>query len=236
MTFLPSIEVEQVSKAFWIPHEQRARLKEYFAHPFKRVRYERNDALRHVTFSVQPGEFFGVIGANGSGKSTLLKLLAHIYRADGGTIRVRGRLSPFIELGVGFNPEFSARRNIEINGMLIGMTRAGGRRALRRGARVRRAGALRRPAAQELLVRDAAPSRVLGRDPGAYRHPPPRRGARRRRCRVPGEVLPHLRGHARRREDGRVRQPRPRCGRPMVRPAPSCSTEVVSQPSASPTR
>jgi ABC-type polysaccharide/polyol phosphate transport system ATPase subunit len=123
MTFLPTIEVEEVSKTFWIPHEQRARLKEYFAHPFKRVRYERNDALRGVTFAVQPGEFFGVIGANGSGKSTLLKLLAHIYRADGGTIRVRGRLSPFIELGVGFNPEFSARRNIEINGMLLGMTR-----------------------------------------------------------------------------------------------------------------
>ena len=76
MTFLPTIEVEEVSKTFWIPHEQRARLKEYFAHPFKRVRYERNDALRGVTFSVQPGEFFGVIGANGSGKSTLLKLLA----------------------------------------------------------------------------------------------------------------------------------------------------------------
>jgi ABC-type polysaccharide/polyol phosphate transport system ATPase subunit len=123
MTSLPVIEVEEVSKTFWIPHEQRARLKEYFAHPLKHVDYERNDALRNVTFSVQPGEFFGVIGANGSGKSTLLKLLAHIYRADHGTIRVRGRLSPFIELGVGFNPEFSARRNIEINGMLLGMTR-----------------------------------------------------------------------------------------------------------------
>jgi ABC-type polysaccharide/polyol phosphate transport system ATPase subunit len=118
-----TIEVERVSKAFWIPHEQRARLKEYFAHPLRRVEYERNDALRDVTFSVAEGEFFGVIGANGSGKSTLLKLLARIYRADSGTIRVRGRLSPFIELGVGFNPEFSARRNIEINGMLMGMTR-----------------------------------------------------------------------------------------------------------------
>jgi ABC-type polysaccharide/polyol phosphate transport system ATPase subunit len=123
MTAFPAIAVERVSKAFWIPHEQRARLKEYFAHPLKRVEYERNDALRNVTFSVDPGEFFGVIGANGSGKSTLLKLLAHIYHADSGTIRVRGGLSPFIELGVGFNPEFSARRNIEINGMLLGMTR-----------------------------------------------------------------------------------------------------------------
>jgi ABC-type polysaccharide/polyol phosphate transport system ATPase subunit len=123
MTGPAAVEALNVSKAFWIPHEQRARLKEYFAHPLKRVEYERNDALSDVTFSVEEGEFFGVIGPNGSGKSTLLKLLAGIYRADTGTVRVRGRLSPFIELGVGFNPEFSARTNIEINGMLIGMTR-----------------------------------------------------------------------------------------------------------------
>jgi ABC-type polysaccharide/polyol phosphate transport system ATPase subunit len=118
-----AIDVIDVSKAFWIPHEQRARLKEYFAHPLKRVEYERNDALRDVTFSVAKGEFFGIVGPNGSGKSTLLKVLAGIYRADTGTVRIRGRLSPFIELGVGFNPEFSARTNIEINGMLIGLTR-----------------------------------------------------------------------------------------------------------------
>jgi ABC-type polysaccharide/polyol phosphate transport system ATPase subunit len=120
---LPAIEVEGVSKTFWIPHEQRMRLKEHVVSPFKRTEYERNDSLRDITFSIQPGEFFGVIGANGSGKSTLLKLIAGIYRADSGTVTVRGRLSPFIELGVGFNPEFSARTNIEINGMLIGMTR-----------------------------------------------------------------------------------------------------------------
>ncbi len=119
----PAIEAFGVSKTFLIPHEQRARLKEYFAHPLKRVEYERNDALRDVTFSVDEGEFFGIVGPNGSGKSTLLKVLAGIYRADRGTVRIRGRLSPFIELGVGFNPEFTARTNIQINGMLIGMTR-----------------------------------------------------------------------------------------------------------------
>jgi ABC-type polysaccharide/polyol phosphate transport system ATPase subunit len=123
MSIGPAIEAVGVSKAFWIPHEQRARLKEYFAHPLKRVEYERNDALRDVTFAVAEGEFFGIVGPNGSGKSTLLKVLAGIYRADTGTVRIRGRLSPFIELGVGFNPEFTARKNIEINGMLIGMTR-----------------------------------------------------------------------------------------------------------------
>jgi ABC-2 type transport system ATP-binding protein len=120
---MTAIDVVGVSKTFWIPHEQRARLKEYFAHPLKRVSYERNDALCDVSFSIDEGEFFGIVGPNGSGKSTLLKVLAGIYLADSGTVRIGGRISPFIELGVGFNPEFTARRNVEINGMLIGLTR-----------------------------------------------------------------------------------------------------------------
>jgi ABC-type polysaccharide/polyol phosphate transport system ATPase subunit len=123
MTRRRAIEATGISKSFWIPHEQRARLKEYFAHPLRHATYERNEALREVSFSVAEGEFFGIVGPNGSGKSTLLKVLAGIYRADTGTVRIDGRLSPFIELGVGFNPEFSARTNIEINAMLIGMTR-----------------------------------------------------------------------------------------------------------------
>ena len=123
MTAAPAIEVAGVSKTFWIPHEQRARLKEYVVRPLHRVAYERNDALRDVTFSVADGEFFGIVGPNGSGKSTLLKVLAGIYRADAGRVRIGGKLSPFIELGVGFNPEFSARTNIEISGLLLGLTR-----------------------------------------------------------------------------------------------------------------
>ena len=118
-----AIDVVGVSKSFLIPHEQRARLKEYFAHPLTRMTYERHDVLREVSFSVAEGEFLGIVGPNGSGKSTLLKILAHIYRSDTGTVRIGGRISPFIELGVGFNPEFSARTNIEINGTLIGLTR-----------------------------------------------------------------------------------------------------------------
>jgi ABC-type polysaccharide/polyol phosphate transport system ATPase subunit len=124
MTDAPAIQALDVSKAFFIPHERRSRLKETFAHPLRRMTYERNQALDGVTFDIAEGEFFGVIGPNGSGKSTLLKILAHIYRADAGTVRVNGRLSPFIELGVGFNFELSARENIEINGMLLGLTRA----------------------------------------------------------------------------------------------------------------
>ena len=79
-------------------------------------------ALDGIDFEVRQGEFFGIVGRNGSGKSTLLKLLASIYRADAGTIRLAGRLAPFIELGVGFNPELTARENVVLNGVMMGLT------------------------------------------------------------------------------------------------------------------
>jgi len=119
----PAIEVAGVSKSFRIPHEQRTFLREYFVHPFRHVSYERNEALKGVSFTVARGEFFGVIGPNGSGKSTLLRILAGIYVPDSGVVRVRGLLSPFIELGVGFNLELTARDNIRINGTLAGLTK-----------------------------------------------------------------------------------------------------------------
>ncbi len=118
-----AIDVEHVSKTFQLPHERRTTLKEYFQHPFRRASYEEQRALEDVSFQVAPGEFFGIIGPNGSGKSTLLKILAGIYRQDSGTVRVDGVLSPFIELGVGFNPELTARDNIRINGTLLGLDR-----------------------------------------------------------------------------------------------------------------
>ena len=117
-----AIDVVGVSKSFRIPHEQRTYFKEYFLHPFRRVTYERNDALCDVNFSVEQGEFFGVFGPNGSGKSTLLRILAGIYVPDSGRVRVHGLLSPFIELGVGFNLELNARDNIRINATLAGLT------------------------------------------------------------------------------------------------------------------
>ena len=118
-----AIAVSGVSKAFRLPHERRTTLKEYLLHPFRHVDYENQVALEDVSFTVANGEFFAVIGANGSGKSTLLKIVAGIYRQDAGTVAVDGRLSPFIELGVGFNSELTARDNIEINGTLLGLTR-----------------------------------------------------------------------------------------------------------------
>ncbi len=119
----PAIEVDIVSKAFRLPHERRTTLKEYVQHPLRRTHYEEQRALQDVSFTVESGEFFGIIGPNGSGKSTLLKIIAGIYRHDSGTVRVNGLLSPFIELGVGFNPELTARDNIRINGTLLGLDR-----------------------------------------------------------------------------------------------------------------
>ena len=78
--------------------------------------------LDGVSFTVGQGEFFGVAGPNGSGKSTLLKIIAGIYRSDSGTVSVAGLLSPFLEMGVGFNDELTARENIVLNGTMLGLT------------------------------------------------------------------------------------------------------------------
>ena len=118
-----AIEIERVRKTFVLPHEKRTTLKEYFLHPFRATSSEHQVALDDITFSIGRGEFFGIVGPNGSGKSTLLKIVAGIYPQDAGFVRVDGRLSPFIELGVGFNPELTARDNIRINGTLLGLTR-----------------------------------------------------------------------------------------------------------------
>jgi ABC-type polysaccharide/polyol phosphate transport system ATPase subunit len=120
---VPAIEVEGVCKTFAIPHERQTTLKERFLHPFHRTTYERNEALRDITFSVNYGECFGIIGPNGSGKSTLLKTVAGIHLPDRGSVWVDGVISPFIELGVGFNPELNARDNVRVSATLLGLSR-----------------------------------------------------------------------------------------------------------------
>src|SRR3954454_1937503 len=117
------IEVRGLDKSFRVPRYRVDTLKERFSHPFTRVEYRELRALRGVSFDVRRGEFFGVVGRNGSGKSTLLKILSSIYRADGGRIRMAGRLAPFIELGVGFNAELTARENVALNGVMMGLGR-----------------------------------------------------------------------------------------------------------------
>ena len=91
---------------------------------------ERFTALRDIDLTVEAGRTLGVIGANGSGKSTLLKLIAGIYRPDGGTLRVRGRVAPLIELGAGFHPELTGRENVVINGIILGLSQREVRRRL----------------------------------------------------------------------------------------------------------
>jgi ABC-2 type transport system ATP-binding protein len=124
------IEVRDLTKSFRIPEHRIDTLKERASHPFTRVEYRELHALRGISFDVHKGEFFGIVGRNGSGKSTLLKILASIYRADAGTVRMAGRLAPFIELGVGFNPELTARENGLLNGVLLGLTLKEARRRL----------------------------------------------------------------------------------------------------------
>jgi ABC-type polysaccharide/polyol phosphate transport system ATPase subunit len=119
----PVITVTGIHKAFRLPHQRRTTLKEHVLHPFEKTTYEHQVALEDVSFTVRRGEFFSVIGPNGGGKSTLLKIVAGIYRQDRGSVTVDGVLSPFIELGVGFNPELTARDNIRINGTLLGLSR-----------------------------------------------------------------------------------------------------------------
>ncbi len=123
-----AVAVDDVSKAFRIPKQQIHTLKERALHPLRRTTFNEFHALREVSFEVPSGGFFGIVGRNGSGKSTLLKCLAGIYRADSGQIYVDGRLSAFIELGVGFNPDLAARDNVTINAAMLGLSRREGRR------------------------------------------------------------------------------------------------------------
>src|SRR3954449_11611453 len=118
----PSVRVEKLSKSFHLPRERVHTLKERVLHPLRRTHYDSFDALRDVSFDVAPGEFFGVVGRNGSGKSTLLKCMAGIYATDAGRIFVRGRMSTFIELGVGFNPDLAARDNVMLNATMLGLS------------------------------------------------------------------------------------------------------------------
>jgi len=118
-----AIKVEHVSKTFRIPHEKITSLRGAVVSAYKKKGYEEFKALDDVSFEVKKGEFFGIIGRNGSGKSTLLKILAGIYQADKGKVRVHGMISPFLELGIGFNPELSGRDNIYLNATVLGMTK-----------------------------------------------------------------------------------------------------------------
>lgn len=119
-----AVIVEGVSKTFKLPHEKQSSVKGLFVNIFRRRKsFEKQHVLKNISFEVESGEFFGIVGRNGSGKSTLLKILAGIYAPNKGRTQVNGKLTPFIELGVGFNPELSGRENVYLNGALLGIGR-----------------------------------------------------------------------------------------------------------------
>ncbi|MEK7621062.1 MAG: ABC transporter ATP-binding protein [Patescibacteria group bacterium] len=118
-----AIKVESVSKDFILPHQKANSLKSLFTGSYKKntkKASETQHALKNISFDIKEGEFFGIVGRNGSGKSTLLKILADIYQPTSGKVYKKGKLVPFIELGVGFNPELTGRENVYLNGALLG--------------------------------------------------------------------------------------------------------------------
>ena len=213
-----AIDVRDLRKVVRVPHNQANTLKERALHPFRRAQFDERRALDGVSFQVAKGEFFGIVGRNGSGKSTLLKCLAGIYQSDGGKIKVAGRLAPFIELGVGFNPELTARENALINAVMMGLTPT--------QARERFDEIIAFAELEEFLdvklknyssgmqVRLAFSVMVQLR----RRRAADRRGAGGRRRRLPAEVLRRLRAPARRGPHDHPRDPRHVAGRALLRP------------------
>lgn len=119
----PIIQVDNVSMRFNLAKEKSDSLKEYFLQLMHgKLKFDEFYALKEVSLSVQPGDFYGLIGLNGSGKSTLLKVISGVYKPTSGSCTVRGTIAPLIELGAGFDMDLTARENIYLNGAVLGFT------------------------------------------------------------------------------------------------------------------
>ncbi|WP_412030641.1 ABC transporter ATP-binding protein [Bifidobacterium tsurumiense] len=118
-----ALQVSHVDKGFKLPTERAGSLKNMLFNYLRGIRgYTEQHVLQDISFEIKKGEFFGIVGKNGSGKSTLLKLISQIYSPDKGEIKTDGKLVPFIELGVGFNPELTGRENVYLNGAMLGFS------------------------------------------------------------------------------------------------------------------
>lgn len=117
-----AIEVRNIHKEFILPQTKNSSVKNAFVNIVRRNKKTVQKVLDGVSFTVNKGDFFGIVGRNGSGKSTMLKILAGVYSPTSGSLKINGKLTPFIELGVGFNPELSGRDNVFLNGALLGFT------------------------------------------------------------------------------------------------------------------
>lgn len=120
-----AISVKNLHKSFQLPTEQTSGLKQAIFNRLRGIKgYKEQKVLKGLDFEIKKGEFVGIVGRNGSGKSTLLKILAGIYYPAKGEVVINGNLVPFIELGVGFNPELTGRENVYLNGALLGFSNA----------------------------------------------------------------------------------------------------------------
>lgn len=119
-----AVKVDHVSKFFKLPTEATQSLRTTMVNRFRGIKgYKEQHVLKDISFEVEKGDFFGILGRNGSGKSTLLKIISQIYVPEKGSVTVDGKLVSFIELGVGFNPELTGRENVYLNGALLGFSR-----------------------------------------------------------------------------------------------------------------
>lgn len=118
-----AVKVDHIRKSFHLPTESTSSLKRTIVNYFKGIKgYREQQVLKDISFEVNKGDFFGIVGRNGSGKSTLLKIISQIYVPEEGTVEVNGKLVSFIELGVGFNPELTGKENVYLNGALLGFS------------------------------------------------------------------------------------------------------------------
>lgn len=118
-----ALQISNVSKDFKLPTDGSNELKRVVINWLKGVKgYKKQQVLDNISFNVYKGDFFGIVGRNGSGKSTLLKVISGIYPPNGGKVNIKGTLIPFIELGVGFNPELTGKENVYLNGAMLGFT------------------------------------------------------------------------------------------------------------------
>lgn len=121
---MSAIVVDNVSKRFRLPHEKKTTVFQNIVGVIKRqFDYEDLWALKDVSFEVNKGEALGIIGRNGSGKSTLLKILARVLYPNSGSVSLNGKVASFLELGVGFQPELTAKENVYIYSSILGLTR-----------------------------------------------------------------------------------------------------------------
>lgn len=118
-----AVKVDHVSKFFKLPTESTQSLRTSLVNRFRGIKgYKEQHVLKDISFEVEKGDFYGIVGRNGSGKSTLLKIISEIYIPEKGTVTIDGKLVSFIELGVGFNPELTGRENVYMNGAMLGFS------------------------------------------------------------------------------------------------------------------